>query len=310
MKKLLLFFLLLLIVPIFITNTFYKYSSKKYITGFLNNKKKTNNIKIRVLKKDNTIESYNLEDYLVGVVSSEMPVSFEDEALKAQAVASRTYALKQMENNKENNYDVTDDVMSQVFSTNEELKEKWKENYDSNYNKIKKIVKDTEGEYLSYGGDYIYAFFFSTSNGKTEDNKDVFGENLPYLKVVDSSFDENESPSFYNSYTFSKEEFYNKLGIDYSNSLNISDIVKTDSGRIKSITINNNEFKGREFQKKLSLKSNDFTIKEEDNIIIETRGNGHGVGLSQYGANALAKTKKSYKEILKYYYSETELKKL
>lgn len=310
MKKLLLFFLLLLIVPIFITNTFYKYSSKKYITGFLNNKKKTNNIKIRVLKKDNTIESYNLEDYLVGVVSSEMPVSFEDEALKAQAVASRTYALKQMENNKENNYDVTDDVMSQVFSTNEELKEKWKENYDNNYNKIKKIVKDTEGEYLSYGGDYIYAFFFSTSNGKTEDNKDVFGENLPYLKVVDSSFDENESPSFYNSYTFSKEEFYNKLGIDYSNSLNISDIVKTDSGRIKSITINNNEFKGREFQKKLSLKSNDFTIKEEDNIIIETRGNGHGVGLSQYGANALAKTKKSYKEILKYYYSETELKKL
>lgn len=310
MKKLLLFFLLLLIVPIFITNTFYKYSSKKYITGFLNNKKKTNNIKIRVLKKDNTIESYNLEDYLVGVVSSEMPVSFEDEALKAQAVASRTYALKQMENNKENNYDVTDDVMSQVFSTNEELKEKWKENYDNNYNKIKKIVKDTEGEYLSYGGDYIYAFFFSTSNGKTEDNKDVFGENLPYLKVVDSSFDENESPSFYNSYTFSKEDFYNKLGIDYSNSLNISDIVKTDSGRIKSITINNNEFKGREFQKKLSLKSNDFTIKEEDNITIETRGNGHGVGLSQYGANALAKTKKSYKEILKYYYSETELKKL
>lgn len=310
MKKLLLFFLLLLIVPIFITNTFYKYSSKKYITGFLNNKKKINNIKIRVLKKDNTIESYNLEDYLVGVVSSEMPVYFEDEALKAQAVASRTYALKQMENNKENNYDVTDDVMSQVFSTNEELKEKWKENYDNNYNKIKKIVKDTEGEYLSYGGDYIYAFFFSTSNGKTEDNKDVFGENLPYLKVVDSSFDENESPSFYNSYTFSKEEFYNKLGIDYSNSLNISDIVKTDSGRIKSITINNNEFKGREFQKKLSLKSNDFTIKEEDNIIIETRGNGHGVGLSQYGANALAKTKKSYKEILKYYYSETELKKL
>ncbi len=310
MKRLLLFFLLLITIPIFITNAFYRYASKNYITGFLKNKKESKDISIRVLKKDQTIESYNLEEYLIGVVSSEMPASFETEALKAQAVASRTYALKQMENNKHNNYDVTDDIMSQVFSTNEELKEKWKDTYDYNYNRIKSIVNETKGEYLSYGGDYIYAFFFSTSNGKTENNKDVFGADLPYLKVVDSSFDEEESPSFYSEYTFDKEDFYNKLGIEYSDKLNVSDIVKTDSGRIKSITINNNTFKGREFQKKLSLKSNDFNIKEEDNIIINTKGNGHGVGLSQYGANALAKNKKTYKEILNYYYVDTELKKL
>lgn len=310
MKRLLLFFLLLISIPIFITNFFYEYASKKYVAGIINNKKETNNIKIRVLKKDNTIESYNLEDYLIGVVSSEMPITFEEEALKAQAVASRTYALKQMENNKDKNYDVTDDIMSQVFSTNDELKEKWRENYDNYYNKIKNIVEDTRGEYLSYNDEIIYAFFFSTSNGKTEDNKDVFGADLPYLKVVDSSFDETESPSFFNTYSFSKEEFYSNLGIDYSDRIDIKDIIKTDSGRVKSITINNNIFKGRDFQKKLTLKSNDFTIKDGDNIVIETKGNGHGVGLSQYGANSLAKSKKTYKEILKYYYVDTELKKL
>ena len=310
MKRLLLFFLLLISIPIFITNFFYEYASKKYVAGIINNKKETNDIKIRVLKKDNTIESYNLEDYLIGVVSSEMPITFEEEALKAQAVASRTYALKQMENNKDKNYDVTADIMSQVFSTNDELKEKWRENYDNYYNKIKNIVEDTRGEYLTYNDEIIYAFFFSTSNGKTEDNKDVFGADLPYLKVVDSSFDETESPSFFNTYNFSKEEFYSNLGIDYSDRIDIKDIIKTDSGRVKSITINNNIFKGRDFQKKLSLKSNDFTIKDGDNIVIETKGNGHGVGLSQYGANSLAKSKKTYKEILKYYYVDTELKKL
>jgi len=240
-----------------------------------------------------------------------VPVSFETEALKAQAVASRTYALKQMENNKDNYYDVTDNVLSQVYSTNEELKERWGNSYESNYNKIKKIVQETKGEYVSYNDDYIYAFFFSTSNGKTEDNVNVFGADLPYLKSVDSSFDKEENSSFLSTTTFSKEDFYNKLGIEYNENLNINNIVKTDSDRIYSLNINNNSFKGRDFQKKLSLRSNDFVIEEKENqIVITTKGFGHGVGLSQYGANALAKQKKNYQEILKYYYQGTEIKKL
>ena len=310
MKKLLLFFLILFIIPISITSLFFKIKDFKLKTGFNHNEEQKQVI-IRVLKDDNTIEKMNIEDYLVGVVSSEVPVTFEKEALKAQAVASRTYALKQIENNKNKEYDVTDNVLSQVYSNNDKLKERWGNNFDSNYKKIKDIVEETKGEYISYNNDYIYAFFFSTSNGKTEDNKNVFGEDLPYLKVVDSSFDENETTSFLTTKNFNKTDFYNMLGINYSDSLYINNIERSESNRILSLSINGIFFKGRDFQKKLSLRSNDFEIKEtDDEIIINTRGFGHGVGMSQYGANALAKKNKSYKEIIKYYYQGTEIKKL
>ena len=311
MRKLLFFVMLVISIPIFIINFFYTYEIKEIVSGFYTNKKEETKINIRVLKEDNTVEQIDLEEYLIGVVSSEVPVYFEEEALKAQAVASRTYALKQMENNKNESYDVTDNILSQVYSTNEELKNKWKENYDEYYNKIKNIVNKTKGEYLSYNDDYIYAFFFSTSNGFTEDNINVFGADLPYLKVVDSSFDEKETPNFLVTTSFSKEEFYNLLGISYSNNLKITNIETTSSNRIYSLEVNGNYFKGRDFQKKLSLRSNDFTIEEKENeIIITTKGYGHGVGLSQYGANALAKKNKTYQEILKYYYQGVEIKKL
>ena len=310
MKKLLLFFLILFIIPIIITLLFFKIKVFKFKTGFNHNEEQKQVI-IRVLKDDNTIEKMNIEDYLVGVVSSEVPVTFEKEALKAQAVASRTYALKQIENNKNKEYDVTDNVLSQVYSNNDKLKERWGNDFDSNYKKIKDIVEETKGEYISYNNDYIYAFFFSTSNGKTEDNKNVFGEDLPYLKVVDSSFDENETTSFLTTKNFNKTDFYNMLGINYSDSLYINNIERSESNRILSLSINGIFFKGRDFQKKLSLRSNDFEIKEtNDEIIINTKGFGHGVGMSQYGANALAKKNKSYKEIIKYYYQGTEIKKL
>lgn len=307
MNKLLFFLLLIFIIPISLTSILFKYDKALIKTGFINKQYKDK--KIRILLSDNSIKELNLEDYLVGVVSSEVPVSFEDEALKAQAVASRTYALKQMENNKNNDYDVTDNVLSQVYSDEDKLKERWGNDFEKNYNKIKDAITKTKGEYISYNGDVIYAFFFSTSNGKTEDNINVFGEDLPYLKPVDSSFDE-ESPSYSDSKTISKSDFYNLLGIDYSDNLDIEEVVKTDSDRVYSLKINDNLFIGREFQKLLSLRSNDFDIEERDtDIIINTKGFGHGVGLSQYGANALAKQHKNYKEILKYYYKDTEIKK-
>ena len=315
MKKLLVLMMIVVSIPIMVINFFYSFTSTKFITGFISNKLKEKNtenkVNIRVLKEDNTVENIDLEEYLIGVVSSEVPVSFEDEALKAQAVASRTYALKQIENNKDQNYDVTDNTLSQVYSTVDELKDKWGSNFDEYYSKIKKIVNETKGEYVSYDNDYIYAFFFSTSNGYTEDNKNVFGADLPYLKIVDSSFDEEESSAFLTETTFTKDEFYNKLDMEYSNELNISNVNRSDSNRVLYLEINGENFKGREFQKLLGLRSNDFTIEEQENdILITTKGFGHGVGLSQYGANALAKQKKNYQEILKYYYQGTELKKL
>ena len=303
---------IVLSVPVIITILFFDYKLDNIITGFIKNevKKEEDKLYIRVLKSDKTVENIELEEYIIGVVSSEVPVSFEPEALKAQAVASRTYALKQMENNKDNYYDVTDNVLSQVYSSNDRLKDRWKDNYDEYYNKIKSVVEDTKGEYISYNDDFIYAFFFSTSNGYTEDNVNVFGQDLPYLKMVDSSFDESETDSFYSYTEYTKEEFYKLLGLDYSEQLSIDNIVRSPSNRVISIDINGITFKGRDFQKQLSLKSNDFTVEDDGLIKITNKGYGHGVGMSQYGANALAKQSKNYKEILEYYYQGTEIKKL
>ena len=133
---------------------------------------------------------------------------------------------------------------------------------------------------------------------------------LPYLKVVDSSFDKEETDGFSVTTTFTKEEFYNDLGIPYSEELIISDVVRTASNRVSSLYINGNYFNGISFQYKSGLRSNDYTIIDNGNIEITTKGFGHGVGLSQYGANALAKRHKNYEEILKYYYQGTELKKI
>lgn len=308
MKKIAVIIISVIFIPFIITSFFYEYKLQHIQSGFNSNKDET---LVRVLTKNNTVEKINLEDYLVGVVSGEVPVSFEKEAIKAQAVAARTYALKQIENHKNYEYDVKDDTSSQVYQTDEELRNKWGNNYDEYVKKIKKCVNETEGEYVSYNNEVIYAFFFSTSNGKTEDNKNVFGKDLPYLKVVDSSFDESETKNFTTVKIVSLDDFYKQLDLEKSDELNITDIVRTESGRISSIMVNGKAFTGRDFQKRLSLRSNDFTIqKNNENITVTTKGFGHGVGMSQYGANALAKRHKTYDEILKYYYQGTNLQKL
>ena len=309
MKKILVALISIILVPFSITNFFYDCKIKKINSGIIINKEKEDKI-VRVLR-GNTVEKIKIEDYLVGVVSSEVPVSFEKEAIKAQAVAARTYALKQMENRKNEPYDVKDDTSSQVYKSNDELKKIWLSKYDENINKIKNAIKETKGEYLTYDNKIIYAFFFSTSNGKTEDNKDVFGQDLPYLKSVDSSFDETETSNFIKEITIPLNEFYQKLGLEYNDNLNISNIELTSSDRIRNITINNTTFKGTSIRSKLSLRSTDFKIEKKDsNVVITTKGYGHGVGLSQYGANALAKQNKNYEEILKYYYQGTNIQKL
>lgn len=309
MRKLLVFVVFVVSIPVMVINFFYSYNDFSLDSGFIKNKI-DKDVFIRVKRENGNIETINLEDYLIGVVPSESPLSFEDEALKAQTVAARTYALKQIENNQNNSFDVTDDTYSQVYSDIDTLKYRWGEYFDENYNRIKNIVDSTKGEYVSYNGDIIYAFFFSTSNGYTEDNKDVFGADLPYLKVVDSSFDKEETDNFSVTTSFTKEEFYNDLGLPYSNELIISDVVRTASNRVSSLYINGNYFNGISFQYKLGLRSNDYEIVDNGNIEITTKGFGHGVGLSQYGANALAKRHKNYEEILKYYYQGTELKKI
>lgn len=308
MKKILCLIVVIVSIPSLVINFFYTYDVNDILSGFILNKK---DVKVRVLKSDNKVDCINLEDYLVGVVSGEVPVYFENEALKAQAVAARTYALKQIENNKEKEYDVTDTVSSQVYKTEDDLKNRWGSDYEKNIKKIKNAVKSTEGEYVSYNNDPIYAFFFSTSNGYTEDNKNVFGQDLPYLKTVDSSFDEKETSNFIVTKEYSLNDFYNKLNIPYSESLTITDEEKSNAGRVLNLKVNGNLMNGRDFQSKLKLRSTDFTVeKTGGKVTITTKGFGHGVGMSQYGANALAKQNKTYEEILKYYYTGTNLQKL
>lgn len=311
MRKIICFMMMFIIIPTFITSTFFKYEIKKIVTGFNENNISNTNITVRILNKDNSISELNLEDYLIGVVAGEVPVYFEEEAIKAQAVAARTYALKTKENNKDKEYDLTTTVSTQVYKTDDELKNQWKENYSDNISKIKKAVEETKGEYVSYNNDPIYAFFFSTSNGYTENNVNVFGQNLPYLKSVDSSFDLSENTNSLVTKTISLIDFYNFLNLEYKKDLNVSNVNKSETGRILSLVVNSVQFNGRDFQKKLGLRSNDIELKQEgENVVITTKGFGHGVGMSQYGANALAKQKKTYKDILKYYYSGTSLEKL
>ena len=269
---------------------------------------KTTKVRVKRVEK-NEIETLPLEKYLIGVLSGEMPISYELEALKAQAVAARTYTLKKMETNKNNQYDVVDNTNDQVYLDDNYLQNAWKDNYDKYIKKVKEAVNETSGEYLTYDGKIIKAFFFSTSSGKTENCKDVFGENLPYLVSVSSTWDEN-SPSYLDKKTFTKEEFYKKLNLPYQEELNI-EIIRNDTNSINKITINNTEIKGTDFRYELDLKSTNIDINQiENNIEITSKGFGHGVGLSQFGAQQLALKGYKYDEILKYYYQGTEFKKI
>lgn len=267
--------------------------------------------KIKVKQSSGNIITLPFEEYITGVLAGEMPVQFEKEALKAQAVAARSYALVRIMQNKGKEYDVVDTVSNQVYLDENTLKEKWKETYTEKMNKIRNAIFETKSEYLDYNGQIVEAFFFSTSTGKTENVEEVFSEKLPYLRSVDSSFDAEVSPVFESSVSYTLDEFYKKLSIPVSNDLNIQVVQTTSTGRIKKIVINQREFTGSDVAYKLNLRSSYFSIFRDGNkVVIHTKGYGHGVGMSQYGAEALAKKGYTYDQILKHYYTNVEIKKL
>ena len=307
MKRLFLYAVLVVSIPFFVV-VFWKKDSvliKEIHLNYLSN------ISVRVKRvSSGEIQSIPLEEYVVGVVAGEMPVSFEIEALKAQCVASRSYVIKRIIYSTESLYDVVDTVSNQVYLDYGQLKEKWKDQYIFNINKIKQAVNETSMEYLEYDGEVIDAMFFSTSNGYTEDSGIVFSNSLPYLKSVISEYDEKVSPTFKKVETMSLQEFYERLGLSYSNNLNVVILEKSPSNRVIRIKINEKEFKGRDVYDKLGIRSLDFSISQlGNNVSIETKGYGHGVGMSQYGALGMAKNGYSYKEILEHYYVGTNLKK-
>ena len=303
MKKMIIMTCIVLIIPLLITKIIKKEKTqeKKY--------KLEKNIEVRLKRESkNKIEKIPIEKYLIGVLAGEMPVSYDIEALKAQAVAARTYTINKIEQNKEKDYDLVDTTNDQVYKDEAELKEVWKEKYEQNVKKIKQALKQTKGEYMIYEGKPIHAFFFSTSSGATENCKDVFGENLPYLVSVSSIWDEN-SPSYNGELTLTKTEFCEKLQVNCDN-LNIN-IERNATNSIKQISINDKIIKGTDLRFKLGLKSTNLEIEQKENdIIIKSKGYGHGVGMSQYGAKELANNGYKYDEILKYYYRGIEIKKI
>lgn len=302
MKKFIIVALLVVIIPFLFVKIFVKTDEIKF-------KYVTNNI-IRVKdEKTGIINEVPFEDYIKGVVAGEMPATFELEALKAQAVASRSYAMYKMTATKDREYDVLNTTANQVYLTDQELKENWKEEYPEKINKIKEAIAETSGEYLTYEGKVINAMFFSTSVGATENSEEVFVSALPYLRSVDSKWDE-ASPAYTDTYTFTLEEFYKKLNLQYNQTLTIEVTSKTSTGRTRTLKINGTEINGRDLATKLNLRSNYFDIvQNENNVTITTKGFGHGVGMSQYGANGMAKEGYKYDQILKHYYQNTEIKK-
>lgn len=304
MKKIITLTIILLLVPFLIVLLIQ--TQEKTTVHF-----ESNQI-VRVKReKLNTIEKVPLEKYVIGVLSGEMPTTFPMEALKAQAVAARTYVLRKIEYAKEQEYDVVDTVANQVYYNNDELKERWKDDYEEKMNRIQKAVLDTQGEYLAYQGEIAQAFFFSTSTGYTENCEEVFQESLPYLRSVKSDWEEDISPVFEDSKTFTLEEFYQKLNLDANSNFSIQITDRTSTGRVRTLNINGKDFKASDVTTALGLRSSFFEIqKNEEQIIIHTKGFGHGVGMSQYGAYGMAENGSNYQEILKYYYQGIEIQKI
>lgn len=264
---------------------------------------KKNEITVTVYRNNGKIINLELEEYVLGVVGAEMPASFNIEALKAQAILARTYALKSIKNGKK----LTDTVSTQAYKDNSELQKLWKNDYTKYYEKIKKAVNETKGKVILYNNEYIDAVYHSTSNGKTENSKNGWKNILPYLVSVDSSWDKNVK-SYKKETIFEINEFCNILKLDVEEPITY-EIIHNETGRVRQITINNKTFSGTEFRNLLKLRSADFEIEiNDEKVKVTTYGYGHGVGMSQYGANEMAKQGYSYIQILKHYYTGVVIK--
>ena len=291
-----LLFILLLLLCIH----FFPYSDIKTSLSSHSQQTKEKDYIVTVKTNQKTLH-LELEDYLVGVIAGEMPVSFEIEALKAQAVASRTFVLSRHLN-------VDNTTNSQVYLDDAQMKKNWGKDYQKNKEKIKKAIQSTHYEVMTYKGKYISALFFSSSNGKTANCEDYFNGEVAYLKAVDSHWDLTIDPTNTRTKTFSKTKLANLFHIS---SPDIKITSYTSSGYVEKVSINGKIYSGREIREKLNLASSSFQISlTSKGYTFTTSGNGHGVGMSQYGAQAMAKQKKTYQEILHHYYQNVKIESI
>ncbi len=256
---------------------------------------------ITVYRTNGDVINIGLTEYLVGVVAGEMPASFPIEALKAQAVVARTYTMKSLQIGRK----LTDSTITQVYKDNNQLRNLWGNDYDRYYQRIYDAVTSTDNICVYYNGNYIDAVYHSTSNGYTEDAVNVWGNRIPYLQTVASTWDQNVS-SYLKIITKEESDIISILGLDNLDEIQI--LERTNSGRVEKVQIGNKIFSGVELRNMLGLRSTDFEIIKDNNIItITTKGYGHGVGMSQYGAKGMAEQGYSYREILNHYYTSVNI---
>ena len=269
------------------------------------------------LQTGQAMKELPLEEYLIGVVLSEMPMSFEQEALKAQAVAARTFAMGQLDNGKHRDFDLCgQSSCCQAWTGEEMLARKLGNSWQAYWEKASAAVESTEGQVLTYDGELIDAVYFSCSGGMTEDAVAVWGGDVPYLRSVESPGEE-QAGKFHTMKEFSREDFCEIILqarplTDLSGRAEgwIGKETRTEGGGIAEITIGGCTFKGTEIRQLFGLNSTNFTVEtENERVIFSVYGYGHRVGMSQYGANAMAAEGKNYKEILCHYYDGVKVEK-
>jgi len=266
--------------------------------------------------------SLPLEQYLVGVVAAEMPASFHKEALKAQAVAARTYTLRRVQGKTADSehpdaHLCSDPAHCQAWITTSEMRARWGLlHFRGYYEKVAAAVKETEGQVLVCDGELIDPVYHSSCGGRgTEDARDVWGQDVPYLKRVTCTFDPPEKQEPVIS-RFSMIELLDRLGVAEKTvpaAAGAGSLIQikehTASGRVKKVQVGSSSYRGAELRQNLGLRSTDFTVKNTGNeVVFLTRGYGHAVGMCQYGAEGLAQRGVRYDKILAHYYRGASLK--
>lgn len=264
-----------------------------------------------LIKVEGVDEPLPLEEYVKGVVAAEMPVSFHSEALKAQALAARTYALR---TTKKGEQAIAKDVSAQVYYTEAERKKNWGKEFSKKEKKVEEAVQATAGEVIYYEDELISAMFFSTSNGQTEAAKNFSGSDIPYLQSVSSTGEEKLTEAYKEETKISLEKWNEAFGTNWDADMFQSlQLIRNSSGRVQKILTDGFEKEGREVRELLGLRSTDFNIAFDitnKQVLINTVGYGHGVGMSQYGAEALAQENLSAHDIIAHYYTGTTVKKI
>ena len=260
------------------------------------------------------VQEMDMGTYLLGVLRAEMPASFEEEALKAQAIAARTYTLYRIRGGGSANHpnaDACDDhTCCKAYLSAEQAASNWGSMAVYYEEKLARAVSETDGEVLLYDGAPILAVFFSSADGSTQGAGDVWMSDLPYLQSVSSPENEELVPNYYSTASFTAGEFRSLILQSYPDAdlsgdagTWVRDIMRNDSDYVASVTVGGIKMRGNDLRTALSLRSPSFTVEYKDNTFtFHVTGYGHGVGMSQYGANALAKEGYSAEEIVQHYF--------